>query len=87
MGPAEMERIADLFAAVLVDGRNVKAEALELRAGYQQIHYCFGEYLRDLAPLCWRSTFRRWTGSSGACCGSRRASCITRTACARTARV
>ena len=43
LGPAEMERIADLFAAVLVEGRNVKAEALELRAGYQRIHYTFAE--------------------------------------------
>jgi glycine hydroxymethyltransferase len=43
MGPAEMERIADLFAAVLVEGRNVKPEALELRAGYQRIHYVLGE--------------------------------------------
>ena len=41
MGPDEMETIADLFAGVLVDGRNVKAEALELRAGFQRIHYCF----------------------------------------------
>ena len=43
MGPAEMEAIADLFAAVLVDGRNVKETALELRAGYQRIHYVFAE--------------------------------------------
>jgi glycine hydroxymethyltransferase len=43
MGPAEMQRIADLFATVLVEGRNVKAEALELRAGYQRVHYCFGQ--------------------------------------------
>jgi glycine hydroxymethyltransferase len=43
MGPNEMEAIADLFAAVLIDGRNVKDTALDLRAGFQRIHYTFAE--------------------------------------------
>ncbi len=41
MGAAEMEQIADIIAGVLVDGRDMKAEALELRAGFQRVHYCF----------------------------------------------
>ena len=41
MGPAEMERIADLFAAVLIEGRNVRREATELRSGFQHVHYVF----------------------------------------------
>jgi glycine hydroxymethyltransferase len=46
MGPEEMQAIADLIAGVLVEGRDpahVRAEALELRAGFQRVHYCFDE--------------------------------------------
>jgi glycine hydroxymethyltransferase len=44
MGEVEMRAIADLIAGVLVEGRetaHVRAEALELRAGFQQVGYCF----------------------------------------------
>jgi glycine hydroxymethyltransferase len=44
MGEAEMDAIAALIADVLVERRDpaeVKPRALELRAGYQRIHYCF----------------------------------------------
>jgi glycine hydroxymethyltransferase len=44
MGDVEMLAIADMIAGVLVEGRDpqhVRAEALELRAGHQKIHYCF----------------------------------------------
>jgi glycine hydroxymethyltransferase len=46
MGDVEMRAIADMIAGVLVEGRepeHVRAEALELRAGHQRIHYCFTE--------------------------------------------
>ena len=39
-----MRAIADMIAGVLVEGRepeHVRAEALELRAGFQQVGYCF----------------------------------------------
>lgn len=45
MGDVEMQAIADMIAGVLVEGRDpqhVKAEALELRAGFQTVRYCFG---------------------------------------------
>jgi glycine hydroxymethyltransferase len=44
MGEAEMERIAELIAAILVDGRDpvdARTGALELRAGFQTVRYCF----------------------------------------------
>jgi glycine hydroxymethyltransferase len=44
MGEGEMEAIAALIADVLVEGRDpaaVKTRALELRAGFQRIHFCF----------------------------------------------
>jgi hypothetical protein len=44
MGAAEMEVIADLIAAVLVDGRDpaeVRRQAIDLRAGFQEVQYCF----------------------------------------------
>jgi glycine hydroxymethyltransferase len=44
MGAAEMEMIADLTAAVLVQGRDpaeVRRQAIDLRAGFQQVQYCF----------------------------------------------
>jgi glycine hydroxymethyltransferase len=44
MGPEEMQAIADMIAGVLVEGRDpahVRAEVLELRAGFQRVHYCF----------------------------------------------
>jgi glycine hydroxymethyltransferase len=44
MGGAEMEHIADLMAAVLVEGRDpteVRRRAIDLRAGFQQVQYCF----------------------------------------------
>jgi glycine hydroxymethyltransferase len=44
MGVPEMETIAALIADVLVEGRDpadVKQRALELRAGFQRIHFCF----------------------------------------------
>jgi glycine hydroxymethyltransferase len=44
MGAVEMQAIADMMAGVLVEGRDpehVLAEAKELRAGYQRVHYCF----------------------------------------------
>ncbi len=46
MGPEEMQAIADLIAGVLVEGRDpahVRAEALELRASFQRVHYCFSD--------------------------------------------
>jgi glycine hydroxymethyltransferase len=46
MGEVEMLAIADMIAGVLVEGRDpahVQAEAIELRAAHQQIHYCFTE--------------------------------------------
>jgi len=46
MGEAEMQAIADMIAGVLVEGRDpehVRAEAIELRAAHQTIHYCFTE--------------------------------------------
>jgi glycine hydroxymethyltransferase len=46
MGDVEMRAIADMIAGVLVEGRDpehVRAEALELRAGHQRVHYCFSE--------------------------------------------
>ena len=46
MGDVEMRAIADMIAGVLVEGRNpehVRAEAIELRAAHQTIHYCFTE--------------------------------------------
>jgi glycine hydroxymethyltransferase len=42
MGPDEMRAIADLIARAL-DGEDVKREATELRTGFQDVHYCFGE--------------------------------------------
>ena len=44
MGTAEMERIAEFMASVLVDGRDpaeVKRQAIDLRAGFQEVRYCF----------------------------------------------
>jgi glycine hydroxymethyltransferase len=46
MGDIEMRAIADMIAGVLVEGRepeHVRAEAVELRAAHQRIHYCFTE--------------------------------------------
>jgi glycine hydroxymethyltransferase len=43
MGAPEMEAIADIIAGVLVDGRDMKAQALELRAGFQRVHFCFDD--------------------------------------------
>jgi glycine hydroxymethyltransferase len=46
MGDVEMRAIADMIAGVLVEGRepeHVRAEAIELRAAHQQVHYCFSE--------------------------------------------
>jgi glycine hydroxymethyltransferase len=46
MGAVEMQAIADMIAGVLVEGRDpehVRAEAIELRAAHQTIHYCFTE--------------------------------------------
>ncbi len=46
MGDVEMQAIADMIAGVLVEGRDpehVKQEALELRAGFQTVGYCFNE--------------------------------------------
>lgn len=45
MGELEMQAIADMIAGVLVEDRDpehVKREALELRAGFQTVGYCFG---------------------------------------------
>ena len=44
MGAAEMERVADLMASILVEGRDpaeVKRQAMEMRAGFQEVRYCF----------------------------------------------
>ncbi len=44
MKEPEMRRIADLIAEVLVAGadpESVRPKALELRAGYQTLYYCF----------------------------------------------
>ena len=46
MGDVEMRAIADMIAGVLVEGRDpehVKLQALELRAGFQTVKYCFNE--------------------------------------------
>ena len=53
MGEVEMQAIADMIAGVLVEGRDpehVKQEALELRAGFQTVQYCFGTN-KGLAPV------------------------------------
>jgi glycine hydroxymethyltransferase len=44
MGATEMELIADLMGAVLVDGRDpaeIRRQAIDLRAGFQEVQYCF----------------------------------------------
>ena len=44
MGAAEMEVVADLMAAVLVEGRDpaeVRRQSVDLRAGFQKVQYCF----------------------------------------------
>jgi glycine hydroxymethyltransferase len=44
MGAPEMDAIADLIAAVLIEGEDtaaVKARAQELRAGFQTVGYTF----------------------------------------------
>jgi glycine hydroxymethyltransferase len=44
MGAVEMERVADLMASILVEGRdplNVRRQATDLRAGFQEVRYCF----------------------------------------------
>jgi glycine hydroxymethyltransferase len=44
MGAAEMEVVADLMAGVLVEGRDlaeVRRRAIDLRAGFQEVQYCF----------------------------------------------
>lgn len=44
MGATEIEVIADLMAAVLVEGRDpaeVKRQTIDLRAGFQEVRYCF----------------------------------------------
>jgi len=44
MGAAEMEVVADLMAAVLVEGRDpteIKRQCVDLRAPFQQVRYCF----------------------------------------------
>jgi glycine hydroxymethyltransferase len=44
MGAAEMDRIADLMASILVEGRDpaeVKRQAIEMRAGFTAVRYCF----------------------------------------------
>jgi glycine hydroxymethyltransferase len=44
MGAAEMEAVADLMAGVLVEGRDpaeVRGRAIDLRAGFQEVQYCF----------------------------------------------
>ncbi|RKQ93600.1 serine hydroxymethyltransferase [Solirubrobacter pauli] len=46
MGELEMQAIADMIAGVLVEDRDpehVQREALELRAGFQTVKYCFNE--------------------------------------------
>jgi glycine hydroxymethyltransferase len=44
MGAVEMERVADLMASILVEGHDpsdVKRQATDLRAGFQEVRYCF----------------------------------------------
>ena len=44
MGAAEMEVVADLMAAVLVERRDpaeVRRQSVDLRAAFQQVQYCF----------------------------------------------
>ena len=46
MGATEMDAIAELISAVLVeheDPASVKTRAQELRAGFQTVKYCFNE--------------------------------------------
>jgi hypothetical protein len=44
MGAHEMERIADLMASILVEGRDpaqIKPQAIEMRSAFQTVGYCF----------------------------------------------
>ena len=86
MGPSEMEAIADLFAAVLVDGPQRQGRRGARAARRLPAHPL---HVRGITSAAWRSPprsiCRRWTASSAACCGWRRASSTTRTACGRTA--
>jgi glycine hydroxymethyltransferase len=50
MGEAEMHRIADLMAAILVRGADpadVRRQATDLRAGFQAVRYCFTPAQRE----------------------------------------
>jgi len=49
MGQAEMERVADLMASVLVEGRDpaeVKRQAIDLRGDFQEVQFCFASAQR-----------------------------------------
>jgi len=44
MGAAEIERVADLMAGILVEGRDPaesQRQAIEMRPGFQAVPYCF----------------------------------------------
>ena len=44
MGTAEMERIADLMAAILVGGSGpaeIKRQAIEMRSDFREVRFCF----------------------------------------------
>ena len=42
-GPKEFEQLANILADCILRGREVKEDIVRLRAGYQQMHYCFDE--------------------------------------------
>jgi glycine hydroxymethyltransferase len=51
LGAGEMELVADLMAAILVEGRDpaeVKRQAIELRADFQGVRYCFTQAQRGI---------------------------------------
>ena len=41
MGPGEFAQVAELMAAVVLEGRGVAAEARALRQRFTEIGYCF----------------------------------------------
>ncbi len=42
-GPKEFDQLANILADCILRGREVKEDIVRLRAGYQQMHYCFDE--------------------------------------------
>ncbi|MBR4164898.1 MAG: hypothetical protein IKR43_01520, partial [Lachnospiraceae bacterium] len=55
-GPAEFDKLADLIADCVLNGRDVAADVTAFRDGYTTMHYCFsdeelGEGLARLAGM------------------------------------